>query len=72
MATMSYDCDYNASRVGTVLGAYIVPIPLMLLATGLRVIVKLRKTNGDKIALDDCLIVFATVGDPHDPFDEQD
>ena len=64
MATMTQNCDYNASRVGTVLGAYIVPIPLILLATGLRIVVKLRKTNGDKIALDDCLIVFATVGGP--------
>lgn len=64
---MSYGCDYDASRVGTVLGAYIVPIPLILLATGLRLIVKLRKTNGDKIALDDCLMVFATVGDPQIP-----
>lgn len=53
--------DESASRVGTVLSSYIVPIPLMLLATGLRLYVKLRKTGKDKIAMDDYLIVFATV-----------
>ena len=67
MATISPACDYNASRVGTVLTAYVVPIPIILLATGLRTVVKLRKANGDKIALDDCLIIFATVGSPRNP-----
>ena len=43
------------------LSSYIVPIPLELLATGLRLTVKLEKTNGDKMVVDDYLMVFATV-----------
>lgn len=62
MATATQDCDFSASRVGTVRSSYIAPIPLIVLATGLRLIVKLRKTNGNKFVLDDLLIVFATVG----------
>ena len=62
MATATQDCDFSASRVGTVRSSYIAPIPLIVLATGLRLIVKLRKTNGNSFVLDDLLIVFATVG----------
>lgn len=62
MATTGQDCDYNASRVGTVRNSYIAPIPLIVLATGLRLVVKLRKTNGNSLVLDDCLIIFASVG----------
>ena len=62
MATATQDCDFSASRVGTVRSSYIAPIPLIVLATGLRLTVKLRKTNGNSFVLDDLLIVFATVG----------
>ena len=61
MVITSQDCDFDASRVGIIRGAYIAPIPLLVLATSLRLTVKLRKTNGNKITLDDLLIVFATV-----------
>lgn len=60
-AIASMTSDVNASRVGTVLTLCIIPIPLMVLATGLRLYVKLRRKRGDRIAIDDILITLATV-----------
>lgn len=49
----------NEDRTDEIRAAYIAPIPIMLVATSLRIYVK--KTGRNKITLDDYLIVFATV-----------
>ena len=55
--------DQTGSRVAAVTACYIVPIPLEILATGLRVYARQRQSRAglDRFALDDFFIVFATV-----------
>ena len=55
--------DQTGSRVGAVIACYIVPIPLEILSTSLRIYVKRRQAKGglSRFTLDDLLIVFATV-----------
>lgn len=53
--------DLNASRVTAVVVCYSVPIPFMLLFTGLRLFVKLRPSSRNPMALDDYMIIGATV-----------
>lgn len=52
------------SRVAAVTACYIIPIPLEILATSLRLYAKLRQgqKRRDGFTLDDFLIIFATVG----------
>lgn len=60
--------DQTGSRVAAVTASYIVPIPLEILATGLRIYARQRQGKGqgragrDRFAVDDFLILFATVG----------
>ena len=58
--------DQTGSRVAAVTACYIVPIPLEILATSLRVYARQRQSRAglDKFALDDFFIIFATVRDP--------
>lgn len=49
------------SRVPELLACYIIPIPLELITTGLRLYIKLRPGSKDRLAFDDYLMVFATV-----------
>jgi hypothetical protein len=53
--------DLNASRVTTVIVCYSVPIPFMLLFTGLRLFIKFRPSSKNPMALDDYVIIGATV-----------
>ena len=55
--------DPTGSRVGAVIACYILPIPLEIVSTGLRIHVKRRQAKGglSGFTLDDLLIVFATV-----------
>ncbi|KAJ5331241.1 hypothetical protein N7476_001024 [Penicillium atrosanguineum] len=53
--------NLNASRVTAVIVCYSVPIPFMLLFTGLRLFVKLRPSSRNPMALDDYMIIGATV-----------
>lgn len=57
--------DETGSRVAAVIACYIVPIPLEILATSLRICAKQRQSHGgrDRFTVDDFIIVFATVGD---------
>ena len=58
--------DQTGSRVAAVTACYIVPIPLEILATSLRIYARQRQGQGragrDRFAIDDFFIVFATVG----------
>ena len=58
--------DQTGSRVAAVTACYIVPIPLEILATSLRIYARQRQGQGrpgrDKFAIDDFFIIFATVG----------
>ena len=55
--------DQMGSRVGAVIACYIVPIPLEIVSTSLRIHVKRRQAKGglSGFTLDDLFIVFATV-----------
>ena len=56
----------QGSRVPAVTACYIVPIPLEILATSLRIYARQRQGRAgrgrDRFAMDDFLILFATVG----------
>ena len=60
--------DHTGSRVAAVTACYIVPIPLEILATSLRIYARQRQGQGqgrpgrNRFATDDFLILFATVG----------
>ena len=59
--------DQTGSRVAAVTACYIVPIPLEILATSLRVYARQRhqrqgRPGRERFAIDDFFIVFATVG----------
>ena len=56
--------DHTGSRVAAVTACYIVPIPLEILATGLRIYARQRQSRArlDRFAIDDFFILFATVG----------
>lgn len=60
--------DETGSRVAAVVACYIVPIPLEILATSLRIYAKRRQAHRglDRFTIDDFFIVFATVGAPSD------
>lgn len=62
LITMS--SDQTGSRVAAVIACYIVPIPLEILATSLRIYAKQRqgKAQLDRFTTDDFFMVFATVG----------
>jgi len=51
----------QGSRVAAVTACFIVPIPLEILATALRLYAKWSQGGRDKFTLDDFFIVFATV-----------
>ena len=55
--------DQTGSRVGAVIACYIVPIPLEIVSTTLRIHVKRRQAKGglSGFTLDDLFIIFATV-----------
>ena len=55
--------EQAGSRVAAVIACYIVPIPLEICSTGLRIYAKQRqsKDGRDRFTIDDFLIVFATV-----------
>ena len=55
--------DQTGSRVGAVIACYIVPIPLEIVSTSLRIHVKRRQAKGglSGFTLDDFFIIFATV-----------
>ena len=55
--------NHPGSRVAAVTACYIVPIPLEILATGLRIYARRRqgRTGRDRFATDDFFILFATV-----------
>ncbi|KAJ6120479.1 hypothetical protein N7523_004759 [Penicillium sp. IBT 18751x] len=52
--------DLNASRVTAVVVCYSVPIPFILLFTGLRLFIKLRPSSRNPMSLDDYMIIGAT------------
>ena len=56
--------DQTGSRVAAVTACYIVPIPLEILATSLRIYARQRqgRAKRERFAIDDFFIVFATVG----------
>ena len=56
--------DHTGSRVAAVTACYIVPIPLEILATSLRIYARQRqgRPGRERFAIDDFFIVFATVG----------
>ena len=56
--------NQTGSRVPAVIACYIVPIPLEILATTLRIYAKRRQSHRglDRFTLDDLLMLFATVG----------
>ena len=51
----------QGSRVTAVTVCYIIPIPLEILATGLRIYAKRTQGGREKFTLDDFFIIFATV-----------
>ena len=56
--------DQTSSRVAAVTACYIVPIPLELIATSLRIYARQRQARAglSSFATDDFFILFATVG----------
>lgn len=59
--SMSGKVDLSVSRVTTVTICYAVPIPFMILFTGLRLFVVLRPSSKHPINFDDYLITLSTV-----------
>ncbi|KAI2711767.1 hypothetical protein CBS147333_1270 [Penicillium roqueforti] len=57
---MAEEVDLSASRVTTVTICYSVPIPFMILFTGLRLFVVLRPSSKDPLSFDDYMITFST------------
>ena len=53
--------DLSESRTTTVNVCYSIPIPIMLLFTGLRLFIKLRPSSKNDMTFDDYMIIFATV-----------
>lgn len=58
---MAGKVDLSASRVTIVTICYAVPIPFMILFTGLRLFVVLRPSSKHPINFDDYLIILSTV-----------
>jgi hypothetical protein len=58
---MAGEVDLSESRVTTVTVLYSIPIPFMLLFTGLRLFVVLRPSSKNPINFDDYMIIFSTV-----------
>lgn len=56
--------DRTGSRVAAVTACYIVPIPLEIIATSLRIYARQRQARAglSRFAIDDFFILFATVG----------
>lgn len=59
--SMAGKVDLSASRVTTVTICYAVPIPFMILLTGLRLFVVLRPSSKHHIHFDDYMITISTV-----------
>lgn len=60
-AMIDSSVDLKASRVTAVVVCYSVPIPFMVLFTGLRIFVKLRSSSQNLMASVDYAIIGATV-----------
>ncbi|KAJ5248960.1 hypothetical protein N7468_000411 [Penicillium chermesinum] len=57
---MESNVDLSESRTTTVNVCYSIPIPIMLLFTGLRLFIKLRPSSKISMSFDDYMIIFAT------------
>lgn len=58
---MAGEVDLNESRITAVTVCYSIPIPFMILFTGLRLFIKIRPSSKNGMHFDDYMIIFATV-----------